>query len=153
MDLWFHSWNHVEKSLLLSAWRVIGWSAKPLFVGFFWYWVTIMQKFVHQSIWYHSSLCFKYILVSSSFSSCSSKWTEKTKKNIESNFLRGDSNLPTFLSKVTYLEPTLPTNQFPTTRPNLTVAHGVRPSQRVPMASLSSATLAKSSLERVPGVP
>lgn len=67
----------------------------------------------------------------------------ENKKNIESNLFWGDSNLPTFLKGDIPSNLTQPTNHQP-------ISHGV--SQRA-LASLSSATLAKSSLERVPGVP
>ena len=137
---------------LAGDWVICKTMQNRLLLAFFRYLVIIMQKFVHQSIWYHSSLCFKYILVSSLFSSCSSKWTEKTKKNIESNlFLGGDSNLPTFFQRW-HTGTNLTTNRFPTTWPNLSPLLSRRLlSQRNALASLSSATLAKSSLERVPG--
>lgn len=137
---------------LAGDWVICKTMQNRLLLAFFRYLVIIMQKFVHQSIWYHSSLCFKYILVSSSFSSCSSKWTKKTKKKTLSPifFVGADSNLPTFLSKVTYLNQ--PYNQpVPNHQAQSHRWLTASTSQRVPMASLSSATLAKSSLERVPG--
>lgn len=103
-----------------------------------------MQKFVHQSIWYHSSLIMFQVLSSFKFVFFMLfKMNEENKKNIESNLFWGDSNLPTFLKGDIPSNLTQPTNHQP-------ISHGV--SQRA-LASLSSATLAKSSLERVPGVP
>lgn len=115
---------------LAGDWVICKTMQNRLLLAFFRYLVIIMQKFVHQSIWYHSSLCFKYILVSSSFSSCSSKWTKKTKKKhwVQSFLLGQILTYPPFCQRW-HTWTNLTTNRFPTTRPNLTVG-----SRRLPLS-------------------